>query len=65
MSVSADKVNQGNAPVLIRVNSIRYCTQDIVVYREDLFNALSRNALLAPRLEEDEEPSKHVIYAYL
>ncbi|KAJ8653970.1 hypothetical protein O0I10_010419 [Lichtheimia ornata] len=40
---------------------IRYCTQDIVVYREDLFNALSRNALLAPRLEEDEEPSKHLI----
>ena len=60
MPVSRDKIKD-DLVILIHVNSIRYCTQDIVVYREDLFNALSRNALLAPRLDENEEPSKHVI----
>lgn len=39
---------------------IRYCTQDIVIYREDLLNKLWRNTLLAPNLEADDDPVRHV-----
>lgn len=39
---------------------IRYCTQDIVVYREDLLNKLWRNTLLTPNLEADNDPIRHV-----
>ena len=39
---------------------IRYCTQEIVVYREDLLNKLWRNTLITPNLEAHEDPIKHV-----
>lgn len=39
---------------------IRYCTQEIVVFREDLLNKLWRNTLLAPNLEADDDPVRHV-----
>ncbi|CAO3653760.1 unnamed protein product [Mucor hiemalis] len=40
---------------------IRYCTQDIVVYREDLLNKLWRNTLLTPNLEADNDPIRHLV----
>lgn len=39
---------------------IRYCTQEIVILREDLLNKLWRNTLLAPNLERDDDPIRHV-----
>lgn len=39
---------------------IRYCTQEIVISREDMLNKLWRNALLAPNLEADDDPIRHV-----
>lgn len=33
---------------------IRYCTQDIVVFREDLHQKLHRSALLTPNHEQTE-----------
>lgn len=39
---------------------IRYCTQEIVISREDLLNKLWRNTLLAPNLEADDDPIRHV-----
>ncbi|KAI9490313.1 DNA polymerase alpha/epsilon subunit B-domain-containing protein [Zychaea mexicana] len=40
---------------------IRYCTQDIVVFREDLFSRLWRNSLLFPQMTEEDEPTKHLV----
>ncbi|KAI9252940.1 DNA polymerase alpha/epsilon subunit B-domain-containing protein [Phascolomyces articulosus] len=40
---------------------IRYCTQDIVIFREDLFSRLWRNSLKFPRMTEDEDPTKHIV----
>ncbi|KAI8333436.1 DNA polymerase alpha/epsilon subunit B-domain-containing protein [Chlamydoabsidia padenii] len=40
---------------------IRYCTQDIVIFREDILNRLWRNALLDPNTFEEPEPVKHMI----
>ncbi|KAL0088647.1 DNA polymerase alpha/epsilon subunit B-domain-containing protein [Phycomyces blakesleeanus] len=40
---------------------IRYCTQDIVIFREDLLSRLWRNVLLNPQLGTVSEPEKHLI----
>lgn len=40
---------------------IRYCTQDIVVYREDLLNKLWRNTLITPNLQADNDPIRHLV----
>ncbi|KAI7871797.1 DNA polymerase alpha/epsilon subunit B-domain-containing protein [Spinellus fusiger] len=40
---------------------IRYCTQDIVIFREDILAKLWRNVLLNPQLEIAQEPEKHLI----
>jgi DNA polymerase epsilon subunit 2 len=39
---------------------IRYCTQDIVVFREDWLQKLWRNTLLQTNLDVDDDPVKHV-----
>jgi DNA polymerase epsilon subunit 2 len=41
---------------------IRYCTQEIVIFREDLLNKLWRNALLTPNLQTDDDPIRHVCF---
>ncbi|KAG0175875.1 DNA-directed DNA polymerase epsilon, subunit B [Apophysomyces sp. BC1021] len=38
---------------------IRYCTQDIVVFRDDILSRLWRNTLLSPQEEEEEDRRKH------
>ncbi|KAI8141350.1 DNA polymerase alpha/epsilon subunit B-domain-containing protein [Fennellomyces sp. T-0311] len=40
---------------------IRYCTQDIVVFREDLFSRLWRNSLLYPDMTQEDDPTKHLV----
>ncbi|KAI9311856.1 DNA polymerase alpha/epsilon subunit B-domain-containing protein [Dichotomocladium elegans] len=40
---------------------IRYCTQDIVIFREDILSRLWRNALLPPKLGTEDEPTKHLV----
>ncbi|KAI8379698.1 DNA polymerase alpha/epsilon subunit B-domain-containing protein [Radiomyces spectabilis] len=44
---------------------IRYCTQDIVIYREDILNRMWRNVLLRPNIEEESDPAKHLIRTLL
>ena len=47
--------------VLTMVCSIRYCTQDIVVYRDDLATKMRRNCIIPPIEDEAETPmSAHV-----
>ncbi|KAF1802798.1 DNA polymerase alpha/epsilon subunit B-domain-containing protein [Mucor lusitanicus] len=41
---------------------IRYCTQDIVIFREDWLQKLWRNTLLTTNLEEDPEPIRHFVH---
>lgn len=41
---------------------IRYCTQDIVIFREDWLQKLSRNTLLATNLEKERDRIVHVSY---
>ncbi|KAI8062723.1 DNA polymerase alpha/epsilon subunit B-domain-containing protein [Gongronella butleri] len=40
---------------------IRYCTQDIVLFREDIQNRLWRNALIHPNIEDHPNPANHVV----
>ncbi|KAI8075777.1 uncharacterized protein BX664DRAFT_344600, partial [Halteromyces radiatus] len=40
---------------------IRFCTQDIVIFREDILNRLWRNVLLNPNTQVEPEPVKHVM----
>ncbi|ORY91254.1 DNA polymerase alpha/epsilon subunit B-domain-containing protein [Syncephalastrum racemosum] len=44
---------------------IRYCTQDIVVYREDLFSELWRNSIVRPRASEGESLAEHLVRTVL
>lgn len=39
---------------------IRYCTQDIVIFREDWLQKLWRNTLLQTNLELEQDPKVHV-----
>ncbi|KAI8991954.1 DNA polymerase alpha/epsilon subunit B-domain-containing protein [Mycotypha africana] len=41
---------------------IRYCTQDIVVFREDWMQKMWRNTLLSTNLEADNDPVNHFVH---
>ncbi|KAL9552178.1 hypothetical protein PS6_004621 [Mucor atramentarius] len=41
---------------------IRYCTQDIVIFREDWLQKLWRNTLLSTNLEQDPDPIRHFVH---
>ncbi|KAI7900022.1 DNA polymerase alpha/epsilon subunit B-domain-containing protein [Cokeromyces recurvatus] len=44
---------------------IRYCTQDIVIFREDWLQKLWRNTLLTTNQEVDTDPVKHFVHTII
>ncbi|KAJ3041234.1 DNA polymerase epsilon subunit 2 [Rhizophlyctis rosea] len=44
---------------------IKYCTQEIVVFREDLVNKMRRNAVLSPSGEDDVPVEQHLVATLL
>ncbi|KAI9355246.1 DNA polymerase alpha/epsilon subunit B-domain-containing protein [Pilaira anomala] len=41
---------------------IRYCTQELVIFREDMLSKIWRNTLLTPNLEIDDDPIRHLVH---
>ncbi|KAG2234620.1 hypothetical protein INT48_003428 [Thamnidium elegans] len=44
---------------------IRYCTQEIVIFREDLLSKIWRNTLLTPNLQVDDDPIRHLVHTII
>ncbi|RUS31919.1 Pole2 protein [Jimgerdemannia flammicorona] len=45
---------------------VKYCTQEIVIFRDDILGKLRRNTLIPPNLEDEEEDiTKHLIRTIL
>ncbi|CEG77121.1 hypothetical protein RMATCC62417_11918 [Rhizopus microsporus] len=44
---------------------VRYCTQDIVIFREDLLNKIWRNTLIPTNLNADNQRIKHLVRTIL
>ncbi|TPX51290.1 DNA-directed DNA polymerase [Synchytrium endobioticum] len=40
---------------------IKYCTQEIVVFREDLLNKMRRNVIIPPDMNQDIEIRRHLV----
>lgn len=48
-------------PIHLIRQRIKYFTQEIVIFREDILGKLRRNTLIPPNLDQDEEDiTKHV-----
>ena len=42
------------------LDRIKYFTQEIVIFREDLLNKLRRNCILPPNEEQEPDTTQHV-----
>ncbi|KAI9366064.1 DNA polymerase alpha/epsilon subunit B-domain-containing protein [Zopfochytrium polystomum] len=40
---------------------IKYCTQEVIVFRQDLISKMRRNAIIYPNLEAEPEIRKHLV----
>ena len=50
---------------VLHSNRIKYCTQELILFREDLLNKMRRNVIIPPDMDQDVDIRRHVSLVFI